>query len=84
MDLLTATLAHRRRGVNNKRERLDQNRRHLTHKAKKQFLRAADGSRRGGVGINTIGYSLTMEQLCQVLENGLDRPLADETPPSEQ
>jgi uncharacterized protein (TIGR03435 family) len=44
-----------------------------------QFLRAAYGSRRGGIGINSIGHSLTMEQLCQVLEGGLDRPIIDET-----
>jgi uncharacterized protein (TIGR03435 family) len=49
------------------------------HKAETQFLRAAYGSRRGGIGINSIGHSLTMEQLCQVLEGGLDRPIIDET-----
>ena len=49
------------------------------HKAETQFLRAAYGSRRGGMGINSIGHSLTMAQLCQVLESGLDRPIIDET-----
>ena len=37
------------------------------------------GSTPAGVSINSIGYSLTMEQLCQVLEGGLDRPMLDET-----
>ena len=49
------------------------------HKAETQFLRAAYGSRRGSIGINSIGHSLTMEQLCQVLESGLDHPIIDET-----
>ena len=49
------------------------------HKAETQFLRAAYGSRRSGMGINSIGHSLTMQQLCQVLESGLDRPIIDET-----
>jgi uncharacterized protein (TIGR03435 family) len=48
-------------------------------KAKNQFLKAAYGSRRGNVGINSISDSLTMEQLCQVLESGLGRPIIDET-----
>jgi uncharacterized protein (TIGR03435 family) len=49
------------------------------HKGQAQFLWAASGSRCGGIGINSIGYSLSMEQLCQVLESGLDRPIIDET-----
>jgi uncharacterized protein (TIGR03435 family) len=49
------------------------------HKGETQFLRAAYGSRRGGIGINSIDHSMTMEQLCQVLEGGLDRPIIDET-----
>jgi len=46
---------------------------------KSEFFRAAHGSTPAGVIINSIGYSLTMEQLCQVLEGGLDRPMLDET-----
>jgi uncharacterized protein (TIGR03435 family) len=48
-------------------------------KGETQFLRAAYGSRRGGIGINSIDHFLTMEQLCQVLEGGLDHPIIDET-----
>ncbi len=47
--------------------------------ARSEFFRAAYGSRRGGVGINSIGASLTMEELCEVLESGVGHPVIDET-----
>jgi hypothetical protein len=43
------------------------------------MLRVSQGSVRGGVGMNSIDNSLTMEELCQMLESGLDRPVVDET-----
>ena len=46
---------------------------------KSELLRVARGSTPGGVIINSIGSSLTMEELCQELEGGLDRPIVDET-----
>jgi uncharacterized protein (TIGR03435 family) len=46
---------------------------------KSEFFRAAHGSMPAGMSINSIGDSLTMEQLCRVLEGGLDRPMLDET-----
>jgi uncharacterized protein (TIGR03435 family) len=50
----------------------------MRHEASR-FLKAAYGSRPGASGINSIGLSVTMDQLCQVLETGLDRPILDET-----
>jgi uncharacterized protein (TIGR03435 family) len=32
-----------------------------------------------GMAINSISQSLTMEQLCRLLEGGHDRPIVDET-----
>jgi uncharacterized protein (TIGR03435 family) len=46
---------------------------------KNEFFKAMHTPMPGGVSINSIGDSLTMEQLCQVLEGGLDRPILDET-----
>jgi len=46
---------------------------------KSELLRVARGSTPGGVIINSIGSSLTMDELCQELEGGLDRPIVDET-----
>jgi uncharacterized protein (TIGR03435 family) len=46
---------------------------------KSEFLRVSRGSIPAGVIINSIGSSLTMEELCRVLEGGLDRPIVDET-----
>jgi uncharacterized protein (TIGR03435 family) len=46
---------------------------------KSELLRVARGSTPGGVIVNSIGSSLTMEELCRVLEGGLDRPIVDET-----
>jgi uncharacterized protein (TIGR03435 family) len=46
---------------------------------KSELLRVARGSTPGGVIINSIGSSLTMEELCRALEGGLDRPIVDET-----
>lgn len=37
------------------------------------------GSGSGGIGINGIDDSMTMEELCGLLERGLDRPVIDET-----
>jgi uncharacterized protein (TIGR03435 family) len=46
---------------------------------KSALLRASSVSTRGGVGINSVDDSLTMEELCQLLESGLDRPVIDDT-----
>jgi uncharacterized protein (TIGR03435 family) len=44
-----------------------------------KFLKAAYGSKPADSGISSIALSVTMGQLCQVLESGLDRPILDET-----
>jgi uncharacterized protein (TIGR03435 family) len=49
------------------------------HEMRYHLRRAVCGSRMGDVGINSIGDVLTMEQLCRLLESGLDRPIIDET-----
>jgi uncharacterized protein (TIGR03435 family) len=49
------------------------------HRAKSELFKATYGSMPGGVRINSIGDSLTMQELCQLLEGGLDRPIVDET-----
>ena len=46
---------------------------------KSEIFRAKCSSTPPGVSINSIGDSLTMEELCRVLEGGLDRPIVDET-----
>ena len=46
---------------------------------KSALLRASSVSTRGGVGINSVDDSLTMEELCQLLESGLDHPVLDDT-----
>jgi hypothetical protein len=46
---------------------------------KSALLRVSRGSTRAGVGINTVDDSLTMEELCRLLESGLDRPVIDDT-----
>ena len=46
---------------------------------KSALLRVSRGSTGGGVGINSVDDSLTMEDLCQLLESGLDRPVIDDT-----
>jgi uncharacterized protein (TIGR03435 family) len=46
---------------------------------KSEIFRAMCSSTPPGVSINSIGNSLTMEELCRVLEGGLDRPMVDET-----
>jgi uncharacterized protein (TIGR03435 family) len=43
------------------------------------LLRMPHRSTRGGVGINSVNDSLTMGELCQLLEGGLDRPVIDDT-----
>ena len=43
------------------------------------LVRMSQSSTRGGVGINSVNDSLTMEELCQLLEGGLDRPVIDDT-----
>jgi uncharacterized protein (TIGR03435 family) len=42
------------------------------------FLQQSFGAN-SGVAINSISQSLTMEQLCRLLEGGHDRPIVDET-----
>src|SRR6185295_9835944 len=43
------------------------------------LLRLPAGSAGGGVGINSVHDCLTMEELCRLLESGLDRPVIDDT-----
>ena len=46
---------------------------------KSALLRMSHGSTRRGTAINSLADSLTMQELCQLLESGLDRPVVDET-----
>jgi uncharacterized protein (TIGR03435 family) len=43
-----------------------------------EFLQQSFGAN-SGAAINSISASLTMEQLCRLLEGGHDRPIVDET-----
>ena len=45
----------------------------------KALLRAQSFAFGSGVGINSISQSMTMTELCELLESGLDRPIVDET-----
>jgi uncharacterized protein (TIGR03435 family) len=47
--------------------------------AMRTALRMSHGSGGGAIGINSIDDSLTMAELCQLLESGHDRPVVDET-----
>ena len=49
------------------------------HRAMAHMMRAGFGTVPGTVAINSISQTLSMAQLCEILEPGLDRPLLDET-----
>jgi uncharacterized protein (TIGR03435 family) len=45
----------------------------------KALLRAQSFAFGSGVGISSISQSMTMTELCELLESGFDRPIVDET-----